>query len=179
MDQALLNIKGAYGEATYEALFFDRSMAKASLFYRVQDRKNFRVDMVAIANSKKDPFSSQSFVGNNGKVGLISGITGFKPLVAGADPKIVPTNISPVVAWPKHFQQSIFQSYVTGKGAFGPFVQSLLKPDSGYTVTMDSRTMMGSGMTIPQIRLYAKRKPAVAKKLGESSIEIIAASKPR
>lgn len=177
MDQAILNVKGAYGEATYETISFARDMGKAFLFYRVRDKKTFRVDMVAHAISKKDPFSSQSLVGNNGKVGLISGINGFRPLLLGVDPKLVPTNISPVSAWPKHFQQSIFQSYVTGKGGFGPFVQGLLKGDGGYTLKMESRTMIGGNQTVPQVRLFANRTPAAAKKLGSSSIEIIAASK--
>lgn len=176
MDQAILNVKGAYGEATYEALSFNKDMAKASLYYRIRDRKTFRLDMVALALSKKDPFSSQSLVGNNGKVGLISGITGFKPLVAGANPKLVPTNISPVAAWPKHFQQVMFQSYVTGKGGLGPFVQGLTKGEGGYSVSMESRVMIGGGRTIPQVRLFAKRTAAAAKKLGPSTIEIIAAS---
>lgn len=176
MDQAILKVTGAYGEATYEAISFNKDMAKASLYYRVKDRKTFRVDMVALADSKKDPFSSQSLVGNNGKVGLISGITGFKPIVAGANPKLVPTNISPVAAWPKHFQQVMFQSYVTGKGGFGPFVQALVKGDGGYSVKMESRIMMGGGRTIPQVRLFATRTPGAAKKLGTSTIEIIAAS---
>lgn len=176
MDQAILNVKGAYGEATYEALSFNKDMAKASLYYRIRDRKTYRLDMVALADSKKDPFSSQTLVGNNGKVGLISGITGFKPLSAGVNPKLVPTNIGPVSAWPKHFQQVMFQSFLTGKGGFGPFVQGLMKGEGGYTVTMDSRIMMGGGRTIPQVRLFAKRSPAAAKKLGSSTIEIIAAS---
>lgn len=176
MDQAILNVKGAYGEATYEALSQNKDMAKASLYYRIRDRKTFRLDMVALALSKKDPFSSQSLVGNGGKVGLISGITGYKPLVAGADPKLVPTNIGPVTAWPKHFQQVMFQSYITGKGGFGPFVQGLMKGEGGYSVKMESRIMVGGGRTIPQIRLFATRTAAAAKKLGPSTIEIIAAS---
>lgn len=177
MDAALLNLKGAIGEASYTCMFFDTSMGQAQLSYRVRDNKTYRVDMVKVAKGTTDPLSRQTVVGNAGKVTLISKSTGFKPLTPGANPKFVPASLTSVAAWPSHFQQSVFQSYVTGKGAFEPLVKGLLKGDGGFSIKMESRTMIGNGRSIPQVRLFAIRTPAAAKKLGPATIEIIAAEK--
>ncbi len=176
MDTALLNLKDAVGEASYTCIFFDTSMGQAQLAYRIRDRKTFRVEMVKIAEGTTYPMSNQTIIGNNGKLTMLSQTTGFKPIKPGVDPKFVPSNISAVSAWPKHFQQSMFQSYITGKGAFVPLVQGLLKGDGGFEVRMETRTMMGNGRSVPQIRLFATRTAAAAKKLGAATIEIIAAS---
>lgn len=170
------NLKDAVGEASYTCLFFDTSMGQAQLTYRIRNNKTFRVELVRIAEGTTNPMSNQTIVGNNGKLTLVSRSAGFKPLKAGVDPKFVPTNLTPVAAWPKHFQQSMFQPYITGKGAFVPFVQSLLKGDGGFAISMESRTMMGNGRSIPQLRLFAQRTPAAARKLGQATIEIIVAS---
>lgn len=176
MDDALLNLKNAIGEAAYQCQYFDGGFGHAKLVNRVRDRKTFRVEFVKVSEGSKDPLSFQTLSSNNGKIHLISSATGIKPLPAGKNPGLVPTNMSLVSSWPKHFQQSMFQSYVTGSGSFAQFMKDLTSPNSGYQVRIDTRTMQGSGRSVPQMRIFATRTPAAEKKLGKGTIEIVAAT---
>lgn len=175
MDIALLGVKDAMGEATYTCILADGSKGQANLAYRIRDKKTYRVEMVKHAGGNADPFSSQTVISNNGKSILMSRSTGFKPINAVSGRNLVPQNVASVGVWPRHFQQTVFLSFLTGKGGFTPFVQTLMK-DKGYTIRMDSRTMAGNGRTVPQVRLFASRTPAAAKKFGQHTIEIIASS---
>jgi hypothetical protein len=173
VDGGLLNLKGALGEAVLTARFFDGAQGRAKLVNRIRDRKTFRVEFVRIDSKASDPFLGQVMVGKAGRVHLVTSTIGPKLLPAGANPKFQPANLSVVQAYPQHFTQLMFEPYVTGKSRYLPFVQALLKGDGGYSVKMESRTMQGGGVTIPQVRLFATRTPAAAKKLGGSTIEIV------
>jgi hypothetical protein len=176
IDHALFNIKDALGEAGYNCQYFDGSVGNAVFKNRIRDRKTFRVEFVKVAEKSSDPFSSQTVIAKNGKICLLSPATGFKPLAAGKNPGFIPANMNMLAAWPKHFQQAMFQSYITGTGSFSQFVTSLTSPGSGYKVRMDTRTMQGGGRSIAQTRLFAERTPAAAKKYGKATIEIVVAS---
>ncbi len=173
VDRALLNLENALGEANYRCQYFDRSVGQANFTNRIRNKKTFRVEFVKVTDDHEDPFSHQAIVAKNGKYHLVSPSTGFKPLKAGVDPGFLPKSVSIVKAWPRHFQQAMFQSYLTGSGAFNQFAAAISKPNSGYTVRMDSRVMQGNGRTIPQVRLFATRTKAAASKLGAESIEIV------
>jgi hypothetical protein len=174
VDTALLNLKNALGQASYRCRFFDGSIGQSDLTNRIRDRKTLRVEFIKVANNNKDPFSNQTIIGKNGKYTLLSPATGFKPLAAGADPKLFDSSAGALQYWPWHFQQAMFQSFVTGQGAISRLVAALTKPSSGYKIRMDSRTMQGNGKSIPQVRIFASRIPTLAKKKGTETIEIVA-----
>lgn len=173
VDRGLYNLKGAFGEATFTAFFFDGAQGRAKLKNRIRDRKNFRVEFVRIDPKSKDPFVGQIMIANNGKLSLVTSTVGVKSLLVGRNPGFTPANLTPVRAFPEHFTQMMFEHYVTGKSGFTPFVQGLFKGDGGFSVKMESRTMQGGGMKIPQVRLFATRSAAAAKKLGAATIEIV------
>ena len=177
LDQAFYNLKGAYGEASYQCRFFDGSQGQAVFVNRIRDRKNYRVEFVRVAEGGKDPFGSQMLIGRGGKATLMGLNVGTKPLKAGVDPGFIPKGKTLLAAWPQHFQQAMFMPYITGRGVFQPLIQSLVKGEGGYALRMDSRVMQGAAGTIPQARIYASRTPASAKKYGPASIEIVSDTK--
>ncbi|MBC8066226.1 MAG: hypothetical protein H7Y17_15450 [Chlorobia bacterium] len=174
VDLALLNLKDALGEATYNCLYPNGDRAQASFVNRIRDRKTFRVEFVKVADDKQNPVSNQTIIARSGQFTLLSVSTGFKPLASGKNPGLIPASMSTVSAWPRHFQQAMFSSYITGQGSFSSLVDGLTKGDGGYTIRMESRVMQGTRGQIPQMRLLAIRKGAAVKKFGPSTIEIVA-----
>ncbi len=174
VDSGLFNIKNALGEAGYNCRYFDGGKGQAILVNRIRDRKTFRVEFVKTAEGTDNPLSFQTLIAKNGKAHLLWGNAGFRPLAPGKDPGLMPASSSFVDLWPRHFQQAMFQSYITGVGSFSRLVAGLAKPGSGFNVRVETRTMSGSGKSIPQMRIYAARTAAAQKKLGKASIEIVA-----
>lgn len=174
VDSALFNLRDALGEATYNCLYPNGDRAQATFVNRIRDRKTFRVEFVKIADDKQNPVSNQTIIANAGRFTLLSAVTGFKPLVSGKNPGLIPASLSTVSAWPRHFQQAMFSSYITGQGSFSSLVNGLAKGDGGYTIRMETRVMQGTRGQIPQMRLLAIRKGVALKKFGPSSIEIVA-----
>lgn len=171
VDAALFRLKDAWGRGLY------RSEGKigrgtAVLEMRVRNRSVFNIELVRYNPKATDPFQSQTLIGNKGKFYLLSKEKGFQKLAAGSDPGFGSSQ-GMVKAWPLHLQQLVWQSYVTGKGVFGPLMQGLVRGDGGYTIRMDQRTLQAEGRSYPQMRIFASRRPALVKKLGESSIEIV------
>jgi hypothetical protein len=173
IDKGLYSLKGALGQATFRAKFFDGGNGNGRLVNRIRDRKNFRVEFVRIDAKARDPFVGQIMVSTNGSINLVTSTVGTKPLVSGQNPGFVSTAANPVQVFPEHFTQLMFEHYVTGKSRFAPFVSSLLKGDGGYSVKMESRTMQSGGRSLPQVRLFASRTAVAAKKLGPATIEIV------
>lgn len=176
IDDAVFSVKNALGEAAYRCRYFDGGAGQATFVNRIRDRKTFRVEFVKVAEGAKDPFSSQTIISKNGKMHLLSPATGFRSLTPGKNPGLVPTSMSTLAAWPKHFQQAMFQSYITGSGSFAKLLTELASPGSGYQIRTDTRTVQGNGRSIPQMRILATRTPAAAKKYGKASIEIVVAT---
>ena len=173
VDSALFDLKDALGEAKYSCLYPNGDRAQATFVNRIRDRKTFRVEFVKIADDKQNPVSNQTIIASSGRFTLLSAVTGFKPLASGKNPGLIPASLSTVSAWPRHFQQAMFSSYITGQGSFSSLVNGLVKGDGGYTVRMETRVMQGTRGKIPQMRLFAIRTGPALKRLGPSTIEIV------
>lgn len=173
VDGALLKIKNAHCKARYSIEAHPLGKGGANSELMIRDNKTFRIKTVRVDRTASNPIVTYTLIGNKGRVYALEGQVGYKELKAGADPGFLKPSNSYLKAWAEGFPRIAFQGFVTGKGPFQGLVNELLKPSSGYTVSVDKRVMQGGGRSIPQARILAVRKPAVAKKLGTSTIEII------
>jgi hypothetical protein len=171
-DRAILGLKDTYGEAIFNC-DFKPGKGQVTLYNRIRDRKNFRVELARVLDNVRDPLSTQSFLGYNGKYAYFSRETSYRQIPAGKDASLLVTQKGLVQAWPRQFSQLMFTTLITGKGAFTDYVKALQSPASGFQVEVDSRVMQGNNRTFKQSRILAIRTPAVAKKLGAQSIELV------
>lgn len=171
-DRAILGLKDTYGEAIFSC-DFKPGKGQVTLYNRIRDRKNFRVELARVLETIRDPLSTQSFIGSNGKYAYFSKETSYRMLPPGKDATLLVTQKGLVQAWPRQFSQLMFTTLITGKGAFTDYVKALQSPNSGFQVRVDSRIMQGNGRTFKQSRIFANRTPASAKKLGAITLELV------
>ena len=172
MDAALFGVKNAEAKGFF-VCSYEGNRGQALIDQKIRDRKNFRLSLIRIDHSIKNPFSNPQLIANKGEVYYFSAVTGAKKLPVGKDPNILTGSGDLISRWPKNFVQVILQSFVTGKGAGAQLVKELMSPKSGYDVTVETRTMQSGERKFPQARIIAVRKPSLAKKLGKSQFEIV------
>jgi len=171
LDSHLFSLKNALGRCYYRSEMVN-GKGSAILEMKIRNKSMFRIDMVRNDPKSENPFESQLLIGNKGQLYLLSKSLGLKKLAMGVDPGFGSSQ-GLVKAWPLHMQQLAFLPYITGKGIYTPLIQGLLRGEGGYSIRMDERSLQAQGHNYPQLRIFASRPPAVAKKLGQSSIEIV------
>jgi len=176
LDTKILQLKDAYGTGQY---IYDLPIGKieANLTMKIRNSKAFRINTLALNADLRSPFYALTVARNGKGITLWNSTTSkVSSLQYGQDPGFGAKN-GVLNAWQTHFQQLIFQSYITGKGTFQALVADLAKPGSGFTTRIDERTLSSNGHKFPQVRLFATLSPAMAKKFGAASIEIVTDSR--
>lgn len=179
IDTHLFNLKDAYGKGEYfcQVPWSKEARAIATIEARIRDRKTFRIDSIKVKPNARDAFVGKTLIGNRGRLAIWDTTYGdFLFLSPGKDPGFGARD-GMLQGWVMGMQQIIFQSYFTGKGVFQRLIAELTRPGSGYTVLVHERTIQGDGQRIPQIRIYAARTPAFAKKYGKTTFEIVSDSR--
>jgi hypothetical protein len=89
----------------------------------------------------------------------------------------LPNPGDPVQVWPKRFPEMIFQGLTESRDPWKPLIEGWAKGQGEYDLNLEEKKTQHNGREFHSYRILAKRKPAAAKRLGHSELEIVVDAK--
>lgn len=98
---------------------------------------------------------------------------GLSAVTPVAKPMIPLATLSDPNRFAREFTRSLIAGVVDRSNAWGELVSNLTKPNSGFTASLEERHPIVNDKPTVNYRIFAKRTPASAKKLGAAEFEIV------
>jgi hypothetical protein len=136
----------------------------------VQDQKRFKIDYVAVQRMPQ-----KSVVVANGTKKMVKvGDKWIPPVSIGKPLPVASTSTQGMMqTWDADFSRLIYQGLTDRADPWVPLVSQWSKGADGYKLATEERIIQSNGKKVVDYRLKAVRSPQAAKKLGESSYEIV------
>ncbi len=98
---------------------------------------------------------------------------GLSSVMPVAKPMMTLATLSDPNRFAKEFSRSLIAGVVDRSDAWGELVTNLLKPNSGFTASIEERHTSFDNKPSVNYRIWAKRTPEAAKRLGAAEFEIV------